>query len=225
MCCSGECNPDTNGDNRCERTSTNSGCTIDNPVMPDGEVCNSDCQCESGHCNRYGSGTFGQRCGPGACAADGDACGSGDACCSGTCRLHPEGWRCGAPPSGSGTYAEGSYTRVYDATGRCPSPRYVVDWSAFRWTTQTPSDSSIVFEIRTAATVAGLASAGVVEIAIPTAPQSGATDLGALLESSGQRSDLPFVQVTARLLPSMDGSVAPLLTGFEAEFYCDEARE
>lgn len=117
----------------------------------------------------------------------------------------------------------GSYWRDYDANVTCTIPPQRPDWGTFRWTGQTPSDTTIRFEFRTADTAAGLAAAPPATVTLPPEPDAGSLDLGGLFDSTGRRNLRPHVRVTATLFASSDRSTSPILTGFELAYTCNDA--
>ncbi len=122
------------------------------------------------------------------------------------------------PPAVPSFPASGTYSRDYDATIRCSIPPDRPDWQSFTWTANTPSDSSIDFQIRTADTIAGLGSATPVAVTVPSATSP--IDIGTTLVAAGQANFHPYLRVTAVLNASTDRTVTPTLTGFELQYTC-----
>jgi hypothetical protein len=112
----------------------------------------------------------------------------------------------------------GRYQRTYDANATCTIPPDRPIWGRLSYNTQTPDDSRITFNIRTAETLGGIAAATPVAVELPPAPDVGSVDVRTLLQMAGVLSDLPFLQVEAVLT---SGLVArPTLTSFGLEFEC-----
>ncbi len=113
---------------------------------------------------------------------------------------------------------QGSYSRVYDATSFCNIPPDRPDWNEFAWNVVTPSDTSVVFELRTADTLAGLSSARPLRLMVP--PDTGPIDVGDALVADGQDNFRPYLSVTAILNASSDRMSSPTLVGFGLAFRC-----
>ncbi len=112
----------------------------------------------------------------------------------------------------------GSYSRVYDSTTFCNIPPDRPDWNEFDWSVTTPSDTSVVFEIRTADTLAGLSSARPLRYTSP--PDTGPINIGDALVADGQDNYKPYLSVTAILNASSDRMSSPTLVGFGLRFRC-----
>ncbi len=117
------------------------------------------------------------------------------------------------PPSGS-------YWRNYDATVRCEIPPERPDWGALSWVSQTPSTTSIQFELRTAATNADLDSASPVTFTVPGTASP--VDVGSALIAGGSENFLPYLRVTAVLQSSADMAQTPVLTSFQLQYVCED---
>jgi fibro-slime domain-containing protein len=114
----------------------------------------------------------------------------------------------------------GFYRRVYDASATCAIPPTRPDWGELSWEVQTPGDSRVRFDIRTASTAAGLASATPVSFSVPNEPEAGSVDVTELLVEAGQVRNHPYLSVTAVLTGSSDGSLSPVLHGFHMQYAC-----
>ncbi len=128
----------------------------------------------------------------------------------------------------------GVYTRLFtgDCTPTSPTPsdpffQTVPFWGQFNYTSNVPVGTSILFELRAANTTAELATARVVRLpdaplGSPTAPTS--LDLRAILHAASTPTEplyaRRYVQITAYLNPSADGSVAPTLISTETQYTC-----
>jgi fibro-slime domain-containing protein len=118
----------------------------------------------------------------------------------------------------------GRYWRDYDATETCEIPPMRPDWGELSWEVQTPSDSRIRFEIRTAPTAAGIASATPVTFTVPAEqPEVGSVDVTQLLVDDGQIRNEPHLRVTAVLIASSDEAASPVLHEFTLQFACRDA--
>ncbi|MBW2463619.1 MAG: hypothetical protein JRH11_18350 [Deltaproteobacteria bacterium] len=124
---------------------------------------------------------------------------------------------CDAPP-----LEPGSYTNTYDAADFCTMPPQRPDWYTLDYRVSTPSDSSIVFEFRTASTVAGLGSATPVTYSMPPRPDVGSFDVGDLLVAAGVSNNEQYLRLSANMLPSSDGTTAPVLMGFSQSWLCQD---
>ncbi len=118
------------------------------------------------------------------------------------------------PTSTSSGPSQGSYARTYDAA--CDG-RQQPDWGVLEWSAQTPTDSRITFEIRTADTRAALDAATPVTLDVPgdTPP----VDIGTLLQDTGLKNHQQYLQVVSRLFAATNGT-SPVLQGFELTYHC-----
>lgn len=114
----------------------------------------------------------------------------------------------------------GSYTRTWDATDTCEIPPDRPKWGIFEWDASTPDDSSIRFEFRTAGTEAGLDAATPTSFTVPSDPDAGSRDVGALLRAAGISDVEPYLRMTARLLASSDASATPVLSTYRIQYHC-----
>jgi fibro-slime domain-containing protein len=114
----------------------------------------------------------------------------------------------------------GFYRRVFDASATCAIPPTRPDWGELSWEVQTPGDSRVRFDIRTASTASGLSSATPVSFSVPAEPEVGSVDVTELLVTDGQVRNHPYLSVTAVLIPSSDGSLSPVLHGFHMQYAC-----
>lgn len=117
------------------------------------------------------------------------------------------------------TVPAGFFSRDFDATSTCvPGERPI--WEELRWVTDTPSDSLLQFQVRTAATAAGLDGATAARVTIPSAPDAGSRELSTLLTDAGLPLFEPYLRVTALLQVSTDGLTSPLLRSFDVQYSC-----
>lgn len=125
------------------------------------------------------------------------------------------------PPISTTYNPTGSYHEDYDASGHCTIPPERPDWGTLTWTADTPSTSTITFQIQTANSESELDSATPVSFTVPgsSSPQ----DIGALLVADGQFNYLPHLRVTSVLNASGDLLSTPTLTGFELQYTCAPA--
>jgi hypothetical protein len=142
------------------------------------------------------------------------------------------------PPPPPVTYNEGTFVRDYDATGVCPAGQQI-RWGHWSWQSTTPSDSSILFTIRTAATQAGLSSATELPLKFSNPPgpsalagqqakaKTGSPDTqngSAVVDTTLVNADKPransFLRVTSTLKPSTDKLSAPTLSAWNLQFTC-----
>lgn len=113
---------------------------------------------------------------------------------------------------------DGYYTRDYDASTVCEMPPQFPDWGSFEYTVDTPSDTQVRFEIRSAQTTAGLAAATPVYVTSPGG--SNPVDVGGLLQAAGVPNGYPYLRVTATLQASTDQQQTPILEGFQLQYHC-----
>jgi hypothetical protein len=122
------------------------------------------------------------------------------------------------PPSVPLYPPSGSYWRNYDSTAHCASTE-APDWNALTWDApRIPEGTSIRWEIRTAASAAGLDTA--VPVTFTTPPTSSPADIGSRLVAAGQRNGLPHLRVTAVLLSNTTRTETPVLRSFELRYAC-----
>ncbi len=115
------------------------------------------------------------------------------------------------PPSGS-------YWQDYDSTRHCAATERP-DWNTLTWDIPSlPAGTSVRWELRTADTAAGVASAPPVTFTTP--PTASPADIGARLVSAGQNNYLRYLRVTAVLLASADRTQSPTLRSFEVRYTC-----
>ena len=122
-------------------------------------------------------------------------------------------------PSNVPTYPpSGSYWRDYDSTLFCEGTERP-DWNDLTWeTVDLPAGTSIRWEIRASATLAGLATATPTTFTTP--PTTSPVDIGARLTSASIGNYLPYLRVTAVLLASPDRERSPTLRSFEVRYTC-----
>ncbi|MEI7993044.1 MAG: putative metal-binding motif-containing protein, partial [Actinomycetota bacterium] len=129
------------------------------------------------------------------------------------------------PTSGTLMCASGVYTRIFD--GNCATGGDAPLWGQFNYTSVVPPGTSINFDVRTADTLGALATAPVVSLR--SAPSGTATlptsvDLTSQLRAANPLARLQrrrYLQLTATLSPSGDGSVAPTLGSTEVQHICE----
>lgn len=119
----------------------------------------------------------------------------------------------------------GYYSRDYDASQTCTIPPQGPDWGTLQYQVSTPSNTSgttsVRFEVRTAATQAGLDSATAATFTVPAdGADAGSFDVAQLLLDAGLPVNLPYLRVTAVLNPSPDHVIAPTLSGFTFQYNC-----
>jgi hypothetical protein len=151
----------------------------------------------------------------GDCAAAGESCDTSDDCCAGATCVN---FTCTPPPS----YTEASFSREY-AAGCAAGDRPI--WRAFSYHLETPGNSSIAFEARTAETSAELDDASTVELGSsnstvepPAAPET--KDVGGALVAADLSANLAWLRVTITLSPSSDGLQAPVLEDWQMSYDC-----
>jgi hypothetical protein len=187
-------------------------------------------------------------CVPKTCAQQGIGCGlAGDGCggqinCGG-CTL-PQTCGGGNVPGQCGAltiYNDGYFVRDYEA--KCPEGTTPY-WQLWSWTALTPGDSGLDFQIQTASTSAGLATAPADPLlfSMPPGPlalvnqpavahaanvppgkpdtQSGAASVDYTLEKAGRKRNLSFLRVTTHLDPTTDQSAGPKLTSWDMQIDC-----
>lgn len=121
------------------------------------------------------------------------------------------------PPMAPTYPVSGTYTRDYDATTSCAGTE-LPRWRNLSWTAAFPTGTGITWSLRSAATVAALATATPVSFTAPasTSPQ----DVGARLLSGGVPATLPHLRLTATLNANPTRTSAPLLSAFNLLFDC-----
>ena len=118
----------------------------------------------------------------------------------------------------------GYYLRDYDASAFCDIPPQHARWGRLNWTVSTPADTAVRFEIKTAATAAGLSS-GMPDLvlAVPPRPDvlgGAGIDVGAELRAAGIPDQLPYLRVRVVLVASADRSRSPVLRSFALRYDC-----
>ncbi len=121
------------------------------------------------------------------------------------------------PPTAPTYPVSGTYTRDYDATTSCRGTE-LPRWRNLSWTATFPTGTGITWSLRSAATVAALATATPVSFTAPasTSPQ----DVGARLLGGGVPATLPHLRLTATLNANPTRTSAPLLSAFNLLFDC-----
>ncbi len=115
----------------------------------------------------------------------------------------------------------GSYWRVYDATESCEIPPTRPNWGPFTWVADTPPNTTIEFQFRTAGSEAGLATAMPVGFGVPDDGLTPPVNIGAFLGANGQPQNLPYLQMTTILSGSVDRTRTPALTETNLEWVCE----
>ena len=141
------------------------------------------------------------------------------------------------PPDPPIMFTDGYYTRDYDVSGVCGTGTRPL-WTNWTWTADTPSDTYIDFEVRTADTAADLASAPgdamlftdppgpAAQLGMPaTARLSPDTQIGGAyvdetLRINGRDRDKEHLRIIVHLAPSTDMLMAPTLLGWNLQFEC-----
>jgi len=126
------------------------------------------------------------------------------------------------PPGGAvTTLSPGSYWRDYGpcAVGSSGALKRPV-WGNLEWDVNTPAGTSIQWQIRSAQTAAGLATA--TPVTINTPPTVSPVSVDTLLRNAGKVTSLPYLRVTALLNPTADGLTGPTLRGFSFRYTCTE---
>jgi hypothetical protein len=110
------------------------------------------------------------------------------------------------------------YWRDYDSTIYCEASERP-DWWELAWDAPSlPAGTSIRWELRTADTASGLATASAVSF---VAPATGSpVDVGALLVGSGETNFLRHLRVSAVLLTNATADATPVLRSFEQKYIC-----
>ena len=115
------------------------------------------------------------------------------------------------------------YRNVYDSTQRCITPPERPKWGDLVWEGETPSGTSIEFQIRTAGTVEAIQSAIPTVVVIPTDTTSNTINITDELIADGLPWGLPYIQITAVLSPANGPPTTPRLKGWTFEFVCEPA--
>ena len=124
------------------------------------------------------------------------------------------------PASGPVYPPSGYYQRDYDAGEVCTIPPQFPTWGDFAFDVSTPSDTSIDFEFSTASTAAGLDTATVTTVSVPSGTSP--VDVDATLQAAGLSQVDQFLRVRAVLNTSSDGSETPVLTSYSLQFTCSD---
>lgn len=112
---------------------------------------------------------------------------------------------------------EGRYWRDYDATQYCSQGQLPI-WGSLQWQASFPAGTAIRWEVRAAATLAGIDTAKVVSWVAPATPSP--VNVADRLKAAGVPVEQPYLRLTAVLLASADLSAAPLLRDFELRYDC-----
>jgi hypothetical protein len=115
------------------------------------------------------------------------------------------------------------YRNSYDTTLRCNTPPERPKWGLLTWDGSTPGDTSIEFQIRTAATESELALVEPAIVRIPDDTTSNSFDITEELIADGQPYGLPYISITAVLTPTNSPPATPTLDGWTFEFVCEAA--
>ena len=141
------------------------------------------------------------------------------------------------PPIGPLYPSPATYTRDFDGDAGCPTGSTALPvWRDLRWTATLPAGTSIGWTVRSATTLAGLATAGPSTFTTPsevcitrpapwratftTPSEVSPVMLQARLMGSGQPTNARYLRVSATLNPSAAGDVAPTLTNMEVTWSC-----
>lgn len=92
------------------------------------------------------------------------------------------------------------------------------DWGTFSYLIDTPSDSSVRFEIQTSNDIATLDTAP--SVFVTGTEPSGSFNVGDVLVANGYDNFQVYARVTAHLLPSTDMLVGPTLHKMGVEYTC-----
>jgi hypothetical protein len=123
------------------------------------------------------------------------------------------------PPIGPLYPSPATYTRDFDGDAGCPTGSTALPvWRDLRWTATLPAGTSIGWTVRSATTLAGLATAGPSTFTTPS--EVSPVMLQARLMGSGQPTNARYLRVSATLNPSAAGDVAPTLTNMEVTWSC-----
>jgi hypothetical protein len=153
----------------------------------------------------------------GTCNNSGESCSVDADCCNGVTCVN---FACSAPAN----FEAATFTREYVAdcgTGQHPN------WQLFSFHLTTDLDSKIQFTAQSSKSLDTLDAAKVVTLGESTATTvSPATpaylDVGGLLEQDSVSRHLTYVRVNIRLVPSSDGSKAPVLHDWEMRYTCED---
>ncbi|MCA9535467.1 MAG: VWA domain-containing protein [Myxococcales bacterium] len=122
------------------------------------------------------------------------------------------------------TYMPGTFSRTFSASDTCAIPPTRPNWGLFQWQVTTPGTTSVVFQFRTAETLAELNTVAPVTYSVPTGPAAPTPaqyiNVGNLITAAGGRNFLPYLRVTAVLNPNAAGTQAPTLTSMGLQYSC-----
>ncbi len=136
-------------------------------------------------------------------------------------------------------YSVGNFFRDYDGQEACPATNQGAVWGHWSWTATTPTDSQIEYYVRTSNTQAGLATATEVPLRFTNPPgpsalagqaavakkgspdtQNGSAIVTSALKSGGQPTNLRFVRIRSKLVPSTAATEAPTLNAWDLQVSC-----
>lgn len=140
--------------------------------------------------------------------------------------------------NGSPLYEDSWFVRDYNTTTVC-APGTAVRWGLWSWVSQTPGDSRIEFFIHVAATQENLdlrlrdpllfssppnsarlaGQHAIAQAGIPNT-EAGAALVDYTLQILNKIRALPYLRLYAHLVPSSDGSQAPLLQAWNLQISC-----
>jgi hypothetical protein len=139
------------------------------------------------------------------------------------------------------TYRDAWFVRDYDSTGFCP-PGTAPAWGNWSWTSTTPGDSRIDFDVAVASSAADLATSPFdpLEFTDPPGPtalvgqfigalggtpdtQQGGTLVDTTLVHHDRRRDSSSLRLRAHLIPSADQTQTPTLETWNLEVSCRPA--
>jgi hypothetical protein len=153
----------------------------------------------------------------GTCNNSGDSCSVDSDCCNGVACVN---FACSAPAN----FEAATFTREYVAdcgTGQHPN------WQLFSFHLTTDLDSKIQFTAQSSKSLDTLDAAKIVTLGESTATAVSPTapaylDVGGLMEQNSVSRHQTYMRVIIRLVPSSDGSKAPVLHDWEMRYTCED---
>ncbi len=120
----------------------------------------------------------------------------------------------------AGVASDGWFEMVYHPDG-CNLFNQRADWGDLDYDLDLPAGTRVDIELRTASTLAGLATADVVTVTTQAGSLAAdPLDIGATLVAAGERNYELYVSVRFHLYSNDDGTAAPVLQSFTTEYQC-----
>lgn len=118
-------------------------------------------------------------------------------------------------------YDMGYYQREYDGTTTCDVPTERPQWAEIAYSVLTPDDSAVDFLIRSADSIADLATATDSTVRVPALPDSGVIALPAVFAAAGVPNDHLYMRVRARLVAAPTTGETPIFYSMSVDWVCE----